>query len=62
MKKTYTFIFFTVLTKNKLTVTSVNTKKTPLKLIFNKCSNALRQLKLSPSDEVVNKILKYADY
>ncbi len=60
MKKTYTFIYYSVL-KTKSSKTNVNNKKLQLLKTYNKCSKALNCYKLSPSNEVVNKIIKYAD-
>ena len=59
MEKPYTFIYYSVL-KTKSSKISVN-KKLQLQKIYNKCSKALNCFKMSPSNEVVNKIIKYAD-
>ena len=61
MMKPFTFIYYSVLIKNKSGITSVNTKNEELKKIYSKCTKALNLFTLSPRDKVVNKILKYAD-
>jgi len=61
MKKTYTFSSFSVLIINKSNVYSVSGKTKKFTGIYKKISKALSAFKLCPRDEVVNKILKYAD-
>ncbi|MCF6365687.1 MAG: hypothetical protein L3J35_05735 [Bacteroidales bacterium] len=61
MKKPYTFISYSVLIINKSVVKSVFVKNKKVKNIYRRISQALSSFKLCPRDEVVNKILKYAD-
>jgi len=60
MNKTYTFFHFAILRSNKSREQIVKERKS-LNKLFKKYSNALNYFKLSPSDEVVNNILKHAD-
>lgn len=60
MNKTYTFFHFAILSSKKSKVQTVKEKESLTKL-FKKYSNALNYFKFSPSDEVVNNILKHAD-
>ncbi len=60
MNRTYTFFHFAILRSNKSKEQIVKEKKS-LSAVFKKYSNALSYFKFSPSDEVVNNILKHAD-
>lgn len=60
MNKSYTLFHFTILKTKKSSKKSLGNKKS-LKKVFKRYSKAMHLFKLSPSDKVVNNILKYAD-
>ena len=60
MSKNFTFYHFTILRTKKSTKKKNNNKQS-LKTIYKRYTKSLHLLKISPSDEVVNNILKHAD-
>jgi len=60
MNKSYTLLHFTILSTKKSREQKFNNKKS-LKKVFKRYTKALHLFKLSPSDEVVNNILKHVD-
>ncbi len=60
MNKTYTFFHFAIL-RSKNSREQIGKQEKSLNKLFKKYSNILNYFKLSPSDEVVNNILKHAD-
>lgn len=60
MKKFYT-IYFSVLSEKKPELISINSKEELINQVYRKTSHLIDKVKRSPSKEVINNILQYAN-